>query len=628
MGKSQNYASQRYTFEDIETNDLDSFETLDLLDAVEQGGAASGQQTNDAGRLIFVTNRGPVEYTFAAGATGATGATGGSPVAHRGAGGVVSGLLCAAQERPVSWISLAMTPADRAVAQQRGDAPIEAPTGLELLSSRLVSVPEQAYHRYYDSFSNRVLWFAQHGMCSMPGFALPDASTLRADWDEGYTAVNRAVAGAVVAELAASSATTPVMFHDYHLYLAPAFVRQQMPNAHLLHFIHIPWPALEEWEGMPGDMLRAIYHGLAANDVVGFQTARDVRNFVTGVSRYLPDATLSPDGTLLRWRGHTTQLRVYPIAVTPAAVHASATHAVAQSEAQRIIRDLRRTPDHKIILRVDRIEPTKNIVRGFEAYDRLLREHREWHGRVTFLALLVPSREGLAEYRAYADRVHRVIDRVNATYGTPGWQPIVTLVGNDHARALACMREYDILLVNPLIDGMNLVVKEGGLLNERDGAVVLSREAGAYAQLHDSVLGIVPEDVDATMRALYRALTMPAAERASRAAHTRAILHGEDATSWLTQQLDDLLSATRHAIPASSSATVTLTPPRGVSWRLDDLRQRARTALSGDIVISPPSPTTPAWSSRVPARAPVPHSSSPARLLSVPPEDGRIQPDA
>ena len=567
MGKSQGYTYDDY--DDIESTDFDSFESLDLLNALERGDAASGLYSSDASRLIFVTNRGPVEHSFAAD---------GTPVAHRGAGGVVSGLLWAAQERPVSWISLAMTPADRSVAQQLGDAAIEAPAGLDQLTSRLVSVPERAYHRYYDGFSNRALWFAQHGMCSTPGFALPPAATLRTDWDEGYTSVNRAVADAVVAELAISGTTTPVMFHDYHLYLAPAFVRQQVPDANLLHFIHIPWPALEEWAGMPGDMLRAIYHGLAANDIVGFQTARDVRNFLAGARRYLPDAAISADGTLLRWRGHSTLVRVYPIAVTPHAVYASAAHAEARTEAERIVRDVRRSPDHKIIMRVDRIEPTKNIVRGFEAYERLLREHREWQGHVTFLALLVPSREGLAEYRNYATRVQHAIARINAAFGTPDWQPIVALVGNDHARALACMREYDVLLVNPLIDGMNLVVKEGGLLNQRDGAIVLSRSAGAYAQLHGGVLGIAPEDVDATKRALYRALTILPGERAELAEHVRSILHGEDAASWLKQQLDDLQSVGAQPTP---TGTITIAPPRGLTWRLDDLTRRARAALTG-----------------------------------------------
>lgn len=603
MGKSQ-----RYIFEDRELNVLDSFESLDLLDAIELDDPAPDPAFRNASRLIFVTNRGPVEHTFD---------NDGSPVAHRGSGGVVSGLLCAAQERPVSWISLAMTPADRAVAQQLGDAVIEAPTGLDLLSSRLVNVPEQAYHRYYDGFSNRTLWFAQHGMTHIPGFALPDGPSLRADWDEGYIAVNRAVADAVVAELTASGTTTPVMFHDYHLYLAPAFVRQQIPDANLLHFTHIPWPTLKDWEGMPGDMLRAIYQGLAANDVVGFQTARDARNFAAGVQRYLPDGRVSSDGMLLHWRGHSTRLRVHPIAVTPSAVYAFAARSEAQTEARRIIGDLRRTPDHKIILRVDRVEPTKNIVRGFEAYDQLLRDRREWRGRVTFLAMLVPSRESLAEYRAYADRIHRLIDRINATYGTPDWQPIVALVGNDHGRALACMREYDVLLVNPLIDGMNLVVKEGGLLNQRDGAIVLSRRAGAYAQLYDGVLGITPEDVDATERALYRALTMPPDERASLAAHVRSILQAEDATSWLNQQLADMRSATMSPIP--TPAPVTIAPPRGLTSHLDDLRRRAHAALSSDIVIPPPS-APPAFGRRAPMRAPT-STSAPAFPLSARPDD-------
>ena len=168
-------------------------------------------------RVIFVTNRGPIEHQFA---------EDGTPVAQCGAGGVVSGLLCAARGRPVSWISVAMTDADRALAQPHGDAVIAAPCGMDDLTARLVYIPPKTYSRYYDSVSNRLLWFAQHGL---PHERIAAAPSIRQHWERGYVAVNQALADAVLADMGDGSDNTSVMFHDYHLYLAPKMVRDRAP---------------------------------------------------------------------------------------------------------------------------------------------------------------------------------------------------------------------------------------------------------------------------------------------------------------------------------------------------------------------------------------------------------------
>jgi trehalose 6-phosphate synthase len=489
-------------------------------------------QSGAARRLIFVTNRGPVEYHAL---------TDGTFEARPGAGGVVSGLLCAARERPVSWISVAMTEGDRAVARAGGQVSIKMPPELSYLAPRLVYVPEQTYSSYYDEISNRLLWFAQHGLLSP---AMARSPLMRAYWHEGYVAANRALAETVVAELRRHGEDTPVMFHDYHLYLAPAMVRQRVPRARLQHFTHVPWPAPDAWAGVPEPILRAIYLGLAACDVLGYQTSRDARSFLEGAQRYLPEAYISHDPDELCWDGHRTVVRAYPIALTPASVRESACGRAAVQQARDLRAQLRLDEGRQLIVRVDRVEPAKNIVRGFEAYERLLAEYPEVQGKVVFLALLVPSRESVPEYQAYAEQVRRAVERINATYAWPGWDPIVAIYGNDRARALACMRDYDVLLVNSLADGMNLVVKEGGLVNTRNGVIVLSERAGAYVQLRDAVLGISPLDVEGTTQALYRALTMPATERRRRAQTVRAILEREDAASWLGRQLADLMRVT------------------------------------------------------------------------------------
>ncbi len=496
-----------------------------------------GRTSADARRILIVSNRGPVSFTVDP-------RTGKFESQH-GAGGVVSGLLSATQGRPVTWIALAMSAADRAIARaHEGGAPLKV-RDLPTVSLRLVDTPEATYRRYYDGVSNRALWFIQHYLLRPTSRLF--SSQMMKDWEEGYCVVNEAVAQAVIDELETSGEQTPVLFQDYHLYLAPAIVRERLPWARLTHFVHIPWPEARYWELAPEAMTVSIFAGLVANDIIGFQTEHDARNFLDGAQRFLPDATVEEAvageiGALLI-DGRRVSARVYPIAVTPTDVFAQA-KADTSDDTRALLARARPTPAHKVIVRVDRVEPTKNIVAGFRAYERMLQHHKAMRGRVTFVALLVPSREGLAEYRKVMRDIERTIERINKRYGTETWQPILAVFGNDRARAIACMREFDALLVNPLLDGMNLVVKEGALINNRAGVVVLSRTAGAFEQLGQYALGVPPTDIDAMSDALYQALTMPMAERRARATGLLNILLRESATTWLEAQLRDLTRQT------------------------------------------------------------------------------------
>lgn len=192
------------------------------------------------------------------------------------------------------------------------------------------------------------------------------------------------------------------------------------------------------------------------------------------------------------------------------------------------------------IMRVDRIEPTKNIIRGFQAYDLMLEAHPELHGEVTFLAFLVPSRETLAIYRRYGARVLRVIDQINRKYGTKDWTPIHAFLGNDRTRALAAMQWYDVLLVNPIMDGMNLVAKEGPVVNQRNGVLVLSRNAGAFQELSRGAIPTSPTDIGETAQGLYRGLTMSQEERRQKATLAQLAVESNDLNAWLSQQICDL----------------------------------------------------------------------------------------
>jgi trehalose 6-phosphate synthase len=493
----------------------------------------TGRQGAESQRIILVSNRGPVSFSVDP--------QSGKFESQPGAGGVVSGLLSATRQRPVTWVAVAMSDADRAIARAHEGGEGHVVRDFPNISLRLVDTDEDVYRRYYDGVSNKVLWFIQHYLLQPTRRPLP-ARTSK-DWEEGYRVVNEAVAQTVIDELDAAGDATPVMFHDYHLYLAPQIVREQRPWARLTHFVHIPWPEARYWELAPEVIAQGVFAGLAANDIIGFQTARDARNFLDGAQRFLPDvasASAAPGevGALLV-EGRRVSARVYPIAVAPDEVYEQA-NAEPDAETAQLLAQARPTPDHKLILRVDRVEPTKNIVAGFRAYERLLQRNKRLRGRVTFLALLVPSREGLAEYRAVMRKTQQAIERINQRYGTDTWQPIIAVFGNDRARALACMRQYDVLLVNPLLDGMNLVVKEGALVNERAGVTILSRTAGAFEQLGDFALGAPPTDIVALSEKLLEALNMSLRERRERSSAMQRLLLKESATSWLHAQLRDL----------------------------------------------------------------------------------------
>ncbi len=167
----------------------------------------------------------------------------------------------------------------------------------------------------------------------------------------------------------------------------------------------------------------------------------------------------------------------------------------------------------KMILRVDRLEPSKNIIRGFQAFDELLEYHPEHVGKVQFLAIIAPSRMDVIEYKTYLDDIMAVVGQINANYGTGAWEPIRLLVGEDYNRAISALKHYDVLLVNSIADGMNLVAKEGSLVNEKDGVLILSDRTGASQQLRDGAKIISPCDVYETAEALHQALTMPEAEK-------------------------------------------------------------------------------------------------------------------
>ena len=494
--------------------------------------------------LVVASNRGPIEYRR----------VGGTLRARRGAGGVVTAVSAVSTLANPIWVAAAMGEGDRqraAAATAAGEAPIVESGGNYRYRLRFVTPEPEAYERYYNVIANPLLWFLQHYLWDTPRAPNIDRDTHRA-WHEGYVTVNELFAEAVVTEARRAGQPAVVLLQDYHLYLAPATIRAALPDALIQLFVHIPWPDASYWHLLAPGMREAICRALCACDIVGFQTWRSARSFLHTCQTFLGDADLDYRANAVRLDGHETRVRAYPISIDVAAVRRTAASRAAREHEAHLAGHL----GQQTIMRVDRIEPSKNIVRGFDAYRLLLAEHPELREQVRFLAFLVPSRLGVEEYVRYLDEINVLVGRINVEFGNEGWQPIELIVGDNYARALAAMKHYDVLLVNSLADGMNLVAKEGAIVNERDGVIVLSEGAGANEQLDHLTLPVAPCDISGTADALYAALTMPADERRQRATGLRRAVEEADITRWLHDQLDDLLmiSAARSASSNEAAA--------------------------------------------------------------------------
>ena len=454
--------------------------------------------------LILVSNRGPVEHQMSGD---------GRPEARRGSGSVVTAFNSLAQKFEFTWVASAMGEGDRVVSENGQGSHIKSPLPGHQINLRYVVTPRRVYHKYYNILCNPLLWFLQHYMWNPPYNPNVDAAVHDA-WESGYIPVNQAFANAVIAEARALEQAPIVIGHDYHLYLMPEFVRKEVPEAVIQHFVHIPWPTPQYWHMIPDYIIRRICESLCATDLLGFQTIGDVRCFLDTVEEFVPDVTVDRTSHTVARNGRTTSVKVYPISINVEAVQRIANTPRALDYENRLSAD---TGDVTIV-RIDRAEPNKNIVRGFRAYELMLTRYPELKGKVKFLAFLVPSRTHIRQYQRYMDEIQQVIQQINNNHGTDDWQPIVPFIENNYTQAIAGMKLYDVLLVNTIIEGMNLVAKEGAVVNNRDGVLVLSHSSGVYQQLSDGAISVSPTDIEGTMEALHQAITMSAEDRKDRAA--------------------------------------------------------------------------------------------------------------
>ncbi len=478
----------------------------------------------DGHKLVIVSNRGPAEFWRS---------DGGEREVRRGGGGLVTALSGLVAQRSALWIASAMTEEDVAVSREAGGAPVDIDIDDVRYEVLLVESDPDAYDRFYNVIANPILWFIQHYL-----WDLSNAPDIRAEeveaWREGYVVVNRDIAEAIIAAIADDDEPL-VMLHDYHLYTCPLLVREARPDVFLQHFVHIPWSQPDSWRILPAYMREAIYRGLLANDIIGFHTQAYCRNFLHCCQELL-ELEVDHDRGAVMQDGHETWVRAYPLAIDARRLdRAAASDEVADHEAEL----LRRRRDH-LILRVDRADLSKNVLRGFTAFDVFLQQHPEFRERVTFIAHLQPSRTDVPEYQEYLDRIEALVAVVNHRHGTTDWMPIDLRIYENFPEAVARYKHFDLLIVNSLFDGMNLVAKEAPAVNTRDGVVMLSENTGAHEELGDCTLSVNPFDIQEQADTMYRALTMDSEERRLRAGRLREIVRDRDPGVWISEQLADV----------------------------------------------------------------------------------------
>jgi trehalose 6-phosphate synthase len=476
--------------------------------------------------LVLVSNRGPV--TFQPGGE-----------IKRGTGGLVTALIGLASHRPVTWVASAMTDEDIAAAD-RADGrpfPVNTPDGDEYLV-KLVASDADAYEGFYNIIANPMLWFIQHYLWDLSN--APDIRRHETEaFEFGYNAVNEDLARAVLEEV--EDIEKPViMVHDYHLYTLPGLIRRVRPDAFLHHFIHIPWSQSDSWRVLPSVIRKEIYEGILSNDIVGFHTRHYRHNFLQ-CCEDLMGLDVDFDSGVVRCDGREVWVRAYPLPIDSRAIQSTARRPRVHEFESEL---LRRRRDH-LILRVDRADLSKNVLRGFSAFDIFLEQHPEFRERVTFIAQLMPSRTDVPEYAEYLERIEAVVAVVNHRHGSPDWMPIQLKLRDDLEEAVAAYKHYDMLMVNAMFDGMNLVAKEGPMVNERAGVSVLSENTGAHEELGEFALSVNPFDLQELADSIHAALTMPIEERRRRHEGLKSIVTARDPGDWIDDQLADIRAKER-----------------------------------------------------------------------------------
>ena len=458
--------------------------------------------------LVVVSNRGPASFRV--------GEDGGLEV-HQSAGGLAPSLLNALADVDALWIAATMTEGDRRAAREGIPGELVGGTAL-----RLIDVPGEVSDAAYRVVANGTLWFLTHGLFDLPHRPFFDRRWHEA-W-EGYRAYNRLFAEEVARH---ASEGAVVVVNDYHLFLAGRDLAELRPDLRTVHFTHTPFPSPAELGILPEAVARELLAGMASYGACGFHTGRWADAFVNCAAHLI---------------GAAPVVFAAPLGSDPAALEEIASSS-ACATARAALEE--RLAGRQLVFRADRVELSKNLLRGFLAFEELLETEPRWRERAVFVARAYPSRQDLPEYLAYRAEVETLVARINDRFAAAAGPPVLLEVEDDFAASVAALTRYDVLLVNPVRDGMNLVAKEGPIVNRADGVLALSRDAGAWAELSSEALMVEPYDVSGTAAALRSALNMSGSERKRRAAALRELAPGLAPARWFSR----VVAEARRAAP-------------------------------------------------------------------------------
>ena len=466
-------------------------------------------------QLLVASNRGPITIVAV---------EDGDDEVRRGGGGLVSGMQAALSASPDAvWVCAAMNERERALARQAPHGRLSGvPDVADALQGdfdvHLLAIDAQTFRSAYNGIANSTLWFVLHQLYDLPKQPAFDA-TWRRQWG-AYVRYNEAFAAAIARDAAEGAA---VMVQDYHLFLVPRLLRVRRPDLRIGFFTHTPWVPPDYFTTLPDDVAFAVVDGMLGADVIGFHTQRW--------------ADLFRDSAASVCDVRTDAARVFPLGTDGDEMHKMSARRVVDS-ALRVLNDV--VGERTVIGRVDRTEPSKNVWRGLLAYRELLRRYPQWRDRVVHVVFDNPSREDLPAYREYTASIERLAAEIDDEFSTDEWTSILLEIQDDYPAALALLRRTDVVFVNSMRDGMNLVVLEALVLSEHDPALVISREMGATEVLGEDAITVNPFDVAANAEALHTALLMDRDDRVARADRMRAAAVRLPPASWFQAQLDAL----------------------------------------------------------------------------------------
>lgn len=503
--------------------------TCFLLNEIDGGTKIQGyniplEQFLEDKNLIVASNRGPVEFYKE---------NNNKIKMKTGAGGLVSTLLPLMEQVKGTWIASAMTELDSKVAKHYTGNRVPIPHDNPQFWAPLITTDPKIYSEYYGVITNLLLWFIHHYMWNLS--YTPDIDDKFHKAWKSYEYVNHQFADKIIEEVNSNKKDPLIMLQDIHLFLCPTYIREKLDNIFLSHFIHIPWPHPDYFSILPSYMEKSIIDGLLSNDHIGFHIKKYVKNFMMTCEKYADEVDFKSNKVI--YKNREVFIKDYPISVDDKKLK---TFAKSENvlEKEKIIKKIKN--DRFLIYRTERTDPSKNIIRGFKAYDLFLEKHPEFHGKVVFLKTGISSRETVKEYRDYREDVNKIIHDINGKYSKDHWNPIETIFNAEYSIVTAALKNYDCLLVNSIYDGMNIVPKEGAAVNENGGVLILSETTGAYDELKDYSLNINAFDISQTADAIYKAVTMGQKERIQRLEGLKNIISEKNVYMWMMEQFNDI----------------------------------------------------------------------------------------